>query len=156
MVQASVFRPSVNSGFSETIASIQAKFCCGILATMHHTSKSFLFFSNCFLVFKSLWFFFVFCQHGTLSELWELCCMPKYMLYYCSFTWTRSWNYLVLILGRLSFSSVKVQILKMFFKLIDQFPQLTWIGRNFKTNFLINWRDSGGFRKVIIIKTLSD
>ncbi len=155
MVQASVFRASVNSGFSETIAWIQAKFCCGILAIYApYLQIISLFFQIVFWFSSPYDFFFV--NLGPYRSY--AACLNIRSSYYCIFHMNDILKLFSSHLGEVmwSFSSVKVQILKMIFKLIDQFPQLTWKGPNFKTNFLINWRYSGGFRKVIIIKTLSD
>ena len=156
MVQASVFHASVNSGFSETIAWIQAKFCCGILATYAPYLQIISLFFKLFFGFQVLMIFFCFVNMGPYRSY--AACLNIRSSYYCIFHMNDILKLFSSHLGEVmwSFSSVKVQILKMIFKLIDQFPQLTWKGPNFKTNFLINWRYSGGFRKVIIIKTLSD
>ncbi len=59
------FRSSVNSGFSETTAWIQAKFCCGKLPIYHKVLM------NLFL-FSLTW--------DPIGAVGQLCCMPKYKI----------------------------------------------------------------------------
>ena len=56
VAQASVVRPSVNSGFSETVAWIQAKFC-GKLPIRHISGLSFFFLFSKVLNFYVFFFF---------------------------------------------------------------------------------------------------
>ncbi len=65
MAQASIVRPSVNSGFSETLHESRPKFVESYISTI---SPFFFFFQN-FLIFKCLRFFFF-----SFSLTWE----PKF------------------------------------------------------------------------------